>query len=45
MPGLYAAGEFGSIWGFRYQTSTNFSEALIYGRIAGRNAAAESEQR
>jgi succinate dehydrogenase/fumarate reductase flavoprotein subunit len=41
MPGLYAAGEFGSIWGFRYQTSTNFSEALIYGRVAGRNAAAE----
>ena len=42
IPGLYAAGEFGSIWGFRYQTSTNFSEALIYGRIAGRNAAAEA---
>jgi succinate dehydrogenase/fumarate reductase flavoprotein subunit len=41
IPGLYAAGEFGSIWGFRYQTSTNFSEALIYGRVAGRNAAAE----
>ena len=40
IPGLYAAGEFGSIWGFRYQTSTNFSEALVYGRIAGKNAAA-----
>lgn len=36
---LYAAGEFGSIWGFRYQTSTNVSEALVFGRIAGRNAA------
>nr|WP_201280332.1 FAD-binding protein [Hassalia byssoidea] len=23
IPRLYAAGEFGSIWGFRYQTSTN----------------------
>ena len=39
IPGLYAAGEFGSIWGSRYQTSTNFAEALIYGRIAGHSAA------
>jgi succinate dehydrogenase/fumarate reductase flavoprotein subunit len=39
IPRLYAAGEFGSIWGFRYQTSTNYSEALIFGRIAGENAA------
>jgi len=39
IPHLYAAGEFGSIWGFRYQTSTNFSEAIVYGRIAGKNAA------
>lgn len=36
--GLYAAGEFGSIWGSRYQTSTNFAEALVFGRIAGRTA-------
>lgn len=28
IPGLYAAGELGSIWGSRYQTSTNFAEAL-----------------
>jgi succinate dehydrogenase/fumarate reductase flavoprotein subunit len=39
IPRLYAAGEFGSIWGFKYQTSTNISEALIYGRIAGKHAA------
>jgi succinate dehydrogenase/fumarate reductase flavoprotein subunit len=39
IPRLYAAGEFGSIWGFRYQTSTNVSECLVYGRIAGKNAA------
>ncbi|QDE93948.1 hypothetical protein BHS06_04140 [Myxococcus xanthus] len=39
IPHLFAAGEFGSIWGFRYQTSTNFSEAIVYGRIAGQNAA------
>ena len=40
VPGLYAAGEFGSIWGCRYQTSTNFAEALAFGRIAGCTAAA-----
>jgi succinate dehydrogenase/fumarate reductase flavoprotein subunit len=39
IPGLYAAGELGSIWGSRYQTSTNFAEALVYGRIAGHAAA------
>jgi predicted oxidoreductase len=39
IPRLYAAGEFGSIWGFLYQTSTNFSETIVFGRIAGRNAA------
>ena len=39
IPRLYAAGEFGSIWGFLYQTSTNFSETIVFGRIAGKNAA------
>ena len=39
IPRLFAAGEFGSIWGFRYQTSMNVSECLVFGRIAGRNAA------
>lgn len=39
IPGLYAAGELGSIWGCRYQTSTNVAEALIYGKIAGHTAA------
>jgi predicted oxidoreductase len=38
IPGLYAAGELGSIWGARYQTSTNFAEALVFGRIAGHTA-------
>lgn len=37
--GLYGAGELGSIWGHVYQSSTNFAEALIFGRIAGREAA------
>ena len=39
IPRLFAAGEFGSISGFRYQTSMNVSECLVFGRIAGRNAA------
>jgi len=39
IPRLYAAGEFGSIWGFLYQTATNVAEALVFGRIAGHNAA------
>jgi succinate dehydrogenase/fumarate reductase flavoprotein subunit len=39
---LYAVGEFGSIWGFQYQTSTNYSECLVFGRIAGKNAALSS---
>jgi succinate dehydrogenase/fumarate reductase flavoprotein subunit len=39
IPGLYAAGELGSIWGSRYQTSTNFAEALVYGRMDGHFAA------
>jgi succinate dehydrogenase/fumarate reductase flavoprotein subunit len=41
IPRLYAAGEFGSIWGYLYQGACNIGEALVFGRIAGRNAAAE----
>ena len=41
IPRLYAAGELGSIWGFMYQGANNVSECLVFGRIAGRNAAAE----
>ena len=36
---LYAAGELGSIWGSIYQGSSNVAECLVFGRIAGRNAA------
>jgi succinate dehydrogenase/fumarate reductase flavoprotein subunit len=39
IPRLYAAGELGSIWGFHYHTSSNLAECIVYGRIAGRNAA------
>src|SRR5262249_24034190 len=39
---LYSAGEFGSLWHRNYPGAGNVSEALAFGRIAGRNAAAES---
>jgi len=41
IPRLYAAGELGSIWGFLYNGGGNLAECLAFGRIAGRNAAAE----
>jgi succinate dehydrogenase/fumarate reductase flavoprotein subunit/maleate cis-trans isomerase len=37
IPRLYSAGEFGSMWGFLYQTSTNYSECIVFGRVAGEN--------
>ena len=39
---LYSAGELGSIWGQFYPGGGNVTESLSFGRIAGRNAAAES---
>lgn len=39
IPRLYAAGEFGSIWGFLYESAGNVPEAIVFGRIAGKNAA------
>jgi succinate dehydrogenase/fumarate reductase flavoprotein subunit len=41
IPRLYAAGELGSIWGTLYQGGSNIAECLVFGRIAGRKAAAE----
>jgi succinate dehydrogenase/fumarate reductase flavoprotein subunit len=41
IPRLYSSGELGSMWGFIYQGSGNIGECLAFGRIAGRNAAAE----
>ncbi len=40
IPRLYAAGEFGSIFGHLYQGGNNFPEAIAFGRIAGKQAAA-----
>ena len=42
IPHLYSAGELGSFWSHIYLLSGNLSECLSSGRVAGRNAAAES---
>jgi len=42
---LYGAGELGSVWNRIYPGGGNISEALASGRIAGRNAAAETPLR
>jgi succinate dehydrogenase/fumarate reductase flavoprotein subunit len=39
---LYSAGELGSLWHRNYPGAGNVSEALAFGRIAGRNAAGEN---
>jgi hypothetical protein len=41
VPRLYSAGELGSFWGWMYNGGGNASEAVITGRIAGTNAAAQ----
>lgn len=43
IPRLYAAGEFGSIWGFMYPGGCNLTECIVFGQIAGRNAANDTE--
>jgi succinate dehydrogenase/fumarate reductase flavoprotein subunit len=42
IPRLYSAGELGSIYSFLYQGTGNIGECLAFGRISGRNAAAEA---
>jgi succinate dehydrogenase/fumarate reductase flavoprotein subunit len=39
---LYSAGELGSIYSYLYQGTGNIGECLAFGRVAGRNAAAET---
>jgi succinate dehydrogenase/fumarate reductase flavoprotein subunit len=41
IPRLYSAGELGSLWGFIYEAAGNLAECLVFGRIAGKNAAIE----
>ena len=42
IPRLYSAGELGSIYSYLYQGTGNLGECLAFGRIAGRNVAAET---
>lgn len=41
IPRLYAAGGLGSIWGLLTLAGGGLTDAIVFGRIAGRNAAAE----
>ena len=41
IPRLYSAGELGSMWGIIYQGGGNIAECMVFGRIAGENAACE----
>ena len=41
IPRLYSAGELGSMWGIIYQGAGNIAECLVFGQIAGKNAANE----
>lgn len=43
IPHLYSAGEFGGLTANSYQGATNLSECVIFGKIAGENAAAQKE--
>ena len=43
IPHLYSAGEMGGITACMYQGGTNVAECLIFGEIAGKNAAAAKE--
>ncbi|MEG0217840.1 MAG: FAD-binding protein [Raoultibacter sp.] len=42
IPGLYSAGEFGSIWGHYYEGGGNIAECLVYGRISAQSALAHT---
>lgn len=42
IPGLYSAGEFGSVWGYLYQGDGNVGEAMAFGRISARSVLAEA---
>lgn len=42
IPHLYAAGEINSAFQFVYQGGGNLAERIVFGRIAGANAAAET---
>ena len=41
IPRLYAAGELGSLFGWLYEPGGGLAECIVFGKIAGHNAAAE----
>lgn len=43
IPHLYSAGEFGGLTAHYYQGATNIAECIIFGKIAGENAAEPKE--
>ncbi len=43
IPHLYSAGELGGICSFQYQGGGNLAEAMVFGKIAGENAAAPKD--
>lgn len=43
IPHLYGAGELGGVTAHRYQGGGNVAECLVFGRIAGKNAAAAKD--
>ena len=43
IPHLYSAGEFGGICALQYQGGGNIAEVIIFGQIAGKNAASAKE--
>ena len=42
IPRLYTAGEISSVFQFAYQGGGNLAEGIAFGRLAARNAAAET---
>jgi hypothetical protein len=42
IPRLYSSGELGSIYSYLYQGTGNLGECLAFGRVAARNAVAET---
>jgi 3-oxosteroid 1-dehydrogenase len=44
IPRLYTAGEISSVFQFVYQGGGNLAECIVFGRIAGANAAAEEQR-
>lgn len=44
IPNLYSAGELGGMCAFQYQSGGNLAECMVYGKIAGTNAAQPKDE-